>query len=256
MADVKDARDTKKVSFLRRIARRIAQFCYRRLSSYVFLTEQMNPLLNPKGKPYIVMEGLVDSTLENASNELADKAGRKIVMYAGALREAYGLKNLVEGFRAYENDEAQLWIFGDGDYRDEIQRNAEQDPRIKFGGAIHLSEVVKKEHQVSLLINPRPVEKEFTQYSFPSKNMEYMVSGTPILTTRLPGMPQEYYEYVYTIDGDTAVDITVALEEVFSHSEKELHEKGKKAKEFVLTRKNNIIQSKRIMELLSERSSQ
>ena len=42
--------------------------------------------------------------------------------------------------------------------------------------------------------------------------MEYLASGTPVLTTRLPGMPEEYYEHVLTIDGSTADDVTAALE--------------------------------------------
>ena len=62
----------------------------------------------------------------------------------------------------------------------------QQDKRIHFGGVIPLSEVIEKEIQATILINPRPVDQEFTKYSFPSKIMEYMSSGTPVLTTKLP----------------------------------------------------------------------
>ena len=33
--------------------------------------------------------------------------------------------------------------------------------------------------------------------------MEYMVSGTPMMTTVLPGMPEEYYPYVWLIEDET-----------------------------------------------------
>ena len=30
-----------------------------------------------------------------------------------------------------------------------------------------------------------------------------MACGTPLLTTKLPGIPDEYYEYCYTLDDET-----------------------------------------------------
>jgi glycosyltransferase involved in cell wall biosynthesis len=130
---------------------------------------------------------------------------------------------------------------------------AKIDSRIVFGGMIPLYEAVENELKATLLVNSRPTDMEFAKYSFPSKNMEYMVSGTPILTTKLPGMPQEYYDYIFTIDGNTPEDVTVALEKVFSFSPEKLHNKGAQAREFVLNNKNNIAQSGRILNLIGYR---
>lgn len=252
MADVKDSREDQRLGLVHRMMRGLSRWCYGSIDRFVLLTEAMNDVINPGGKPYIVMEGLVDRNMETVSNNLEDKVEESVVMYAGALREQFGLKNLVEGFMAYQNPRARLWIFGGGDYAGEIEKAATQDFRILFGGRISQKEVVEKERIATLLVNPRPVGQEFTKYSFPSKNMEYMASGTPILTTRLPGIPSEYYDFIYTIDGDTAEDVTKSLETVLSRSKEELHEKGKLAHSFVLQRKNNVIQSERILNLLKE----
>ena len=40
---------------------------------------------------------------------------------------------------------------------------------------------------------------------FPSKNHEYMVTGTPVLTTKLPCFPEEYDPYLYYME-DVSVD--------------------------------------------------
>lgn len=250
MADVKDARNAEKVSISRRAARWIATKSYSQLSSFILLTEQMSSLVNKKGKPYIVMEGLVDINMEEMPNTIEKKSPKHAIMYAGALREQYGLKNLVQGFMNYKNDDVELWIFGAGDYANEIEAATKVDSRIVFGGMIPLNEAVENELKATLLVNSRPTDMEFARYSFPSKNMEYMVSGTPILTTKLPGMPQEYYDYVYTIDGNTPADVTAALEKVFSFSYEELHRQGLKSREFVLQNKNNVVQSSRILELV------
>ena len=250
MAPVKDARKNSK--FFHKLIAKFMRKQYSQIDGFVFLTEQMNNVLNLQYKPFIVMEGLVDHNMNIMDNSLKNKVPKNIIMYAGALREQYGVKNLVEGFMEYNDKKAELWLFGAGDYAIEINKMLKKDKRIKFFGIVDNNEVIKKECEATLLINPRPINQEFTKYSFPSKNMEYMVSGTPILTTKLPGMPKEYYDYVYLINGNEKQDIINSLQEIFQYSKNELHKKGKQAKEFVLKYKNNIHQSNRIIKLCKE----
>lgn len=248
MADVKDAREH--ASLLHRMLSKFMRKMYTKLDSMVLLTEQMNSAINISSKPYVIIEGLVDINMTESKNEIENKSQNNIILYAGALRAQYGLKNLIEGFLQYQDENARLWIYGAGDYSDTIKEATQKDSRIEFFGQAPLDQVIQKEIEADLLINPRPADLEFTQYSFPSKNMEYMVSGTPLLTTKLPGMPTEYYDYVYTIDGSTPEDITAALQRCFSCSKKDLHEKGKLSKQFVLSNKNNNIQARKILNLI------
>lgn len=76
-----------------------------------------------------------------------------------------------------------------------------------------------------------------------------MVSGTPLLTTKLPGMPTEYYDYVYLFEEETTEGYKSKLKELFDVSEKDLEEKGIKAKEFVLAVKNNNVQTYRVLKM-------
>lgn len=250
MAPVDDARDNK--NKIHKIISKIMKKNYEKMDGFVFLTEAMNQVLNYKNKPYIVMEGLVDINMKISENSLKKKNKKDIIMYAGAIREKYGLKKLVEGYMNYKNDNSELWIYGAGDYVPEIKKFSQKDKRIKYFGIIPNNEIIKKELEVTVLINPRSANLEFTKYSFPSKNMEYMVSGTPIITSKLPGMPNEYLDYVYTIDGDESKDITNALTKVLKIPNNKLHDKGLEAKKFVLEKKNNIIQAKRILDLCRE----
>ena len=111
-------------------------------------------------------------------------------------------------------------------------------------------EVVRAETESDLLINPRPTYEEFTKYSFPSKNMEYMASGTPVLTTNLPGMPEEYKQYVYLIEDESAEGIAQVMRRVLSLDLKKRKEMGRKAQCFVLKKKNNIEQSKKVLQMM------
>jgi len=90
------------------------------------------------------------------------------------------------------------------------------------------------------------------KYSFPSKTMEYMASGTPVLTTVLPGMPKEYHPYVFLLEDETADGIADMLTKVLAHSDEELFQKGNEARTFVLEQKNNVIQARKILEMLGK----
>ena len=71
-----------------------------------------------------------------------------------------------------------------------------------------------------------------------------------MLTTRLPGMPKEYYPHVYFIDEETPEGVAEALKTVLSQSDDTLLEKGELARSFVLDKRNNVVQASKILEML------
>ncbi len=245
MGAVQDA--TGKSGRLFRMLRAMASRTYAQLDGFILLTEQMNAVVNPGGKPHLVMEGLVDASLSTPDATQQVKAAMPTALYAGALRAEYGLANLIEGFRALGDPNARLIIYGDGDYAAEVRAAATLDPRIDYRGNVPVDEVVENERSAWLLVNPRPADQEFTRYSFPSKNMEYLASGTAVLTTRLPGMPDEYLDYVLTIDQPGASGITTALEDALGRGVAELSQLGARGQRFVLDQKNNDRQAARIL---------
>jgi len=219
--------------------------------AYIILSKQMNELINSKNNPYIVIEGMANLEMREIENLLEDKHQESVIIYAGALHEKYGLKKLVEAFVKVQINDAQFWIYGSGEMENEIKEYEKRDSRIKYFGVVHNSVVVQEELRATLLVNPRPSDEEFTKYSFPSKNMEYMVSGTPLLTTKLPSMPEEYYDYVYLFEDESVDGMAKTLERVLGLPKEELHAKGAAAKDFVLREKSNVVQARRIIDLIS-----
>lgn len=218
--------------------------------AYILLTEQMNEVVNQKGRPFMIMEGLVDAGMTDV-NPAISSIGRRIVIYAGGLYEEYGIKYLVDGFKMLDDSSAELHLFGHGAMVGDIEKEVKEDNRIHFYGIVHNSKVVEAELQATLLVNPRPTVEDFTKYSFPSKNMEYMVSGTPVLTTMLPGMPREYHEYVYLLEDESAEGVYQVLKKLLTETPaEELKMKGQRAKQFVLENKNNLFQSKRVIDFI------
>ncbi len=221
---------------------------------YVFLTEDMNELINSKGRPYLVSEGHVDRNAVTLSNTLADKHPKKVCLYAGSLFRIYGIEYLVKAFLEAGVENSELHIYGSGEYASELEELAKNHENIRFFGLQANSHIVKEEAKATLLINPRPTGEEYTKYSFPSKNMEYMVSGTPVLTTKLPGMPREYHPFVYLIEEETASGLAPQLRRILEQDSETLHAFGMKARDFVLEHKNNVTQGARILDLLETKN--
>ena len=234
-----------------RFSKGMANFVIRCCTGYVLLTEAMNDYLNKKGKPYVILEGHADITMADRIPSLEQKTAPRVCFYAGGVSKQYGLANLVEGFRQADLPNARLDIYGPGDYVEELSKIAEEDPRVFYGGMLLNSEIVAKEQEATLLVNPRPTGEEYVKYSFPSKTMEYMASGTPVLTTVLPGMPKEYHPYVYLLEDETADGIARKLRHVMAVSDEDLFQKGTEARAFVLEQKNNVIQAQKILEMLN-----
>ncbi len=221
----------------------------RHFSGYVFLTEPINEFLNPYKKPYIIIEGLVDPDMKPQNK--AKKKDTRDIMYAGGLNEEYGLGYLCEAFIKLKDENIRLKIYGDGPFKKQIKEYSKQDSRIIYCGIEPNDVIVEAERKATLLVNPRFTGAEYTLYSFPSKNIEYMVSGTPLVTTRLAGIPQDYYSYVFSFDNETVEGFSETLRKVLQYSDEELMAFGNAAQQFILKNKNAVVQVRKIIELIS-----
>ncbi len=238
-----------------KLTKKLNNRLFAKADGFIFLTEQMNARVNKKGKPYIVLEGHADSALPELSPDAKYErtSGKQIVIYAGSLKKIYGIENLVTGFLQADIPNAELHIYGNGDFREELETIAKNTETVKYLGLRPNAEIVYEEQRAALLVNPRPTAPEYTKYSFPSKNMEYMASGTPILTTKLPGIPAEYAPYIYMIEEDTAAGVKKALSAVLTLPFATREQKGRAARAFVFENKSNKVQAEKIKSFLEQK---
>lgn len=217
--------------------------------AYILLTEQMNAKVNPKRRPYVVIEGIADSKMREHIR-VPIEFRERVILYSGALFERYGVKRLLDAFALLKDENLRLDLYGAGELVQEIHRAAKKDARIRYHGVVPNSEVVAAQSAATLLINPRPSDEEFTKYSFPSKNIEYMASGTPVVTTCLPGMPAEYRNHVYLLEDESVQGIASSIHRILRLPRADLVDKGTKARDFVLTTKSEESQARKVLALL------
>ena len=222
---------------------------FKRADSFVFLTKQMNDVVNLNNKPFIVLEGHSDIM----TPQFADKKSlqtNKIVLYAGSISSKYGIDLLCKAFAGIVGD-AELHIYGAGDFANELREYCQKYQNIKYFGVVDNEDVVTAELNATLLVNPRTSAGEYTYYSFPSKTLEYMATGTPVLMFKLPGVPNEYDEHLFYFESDTIDEMRETLLSCLNMDQSVLNEKGRRAKDFVIKEKNNVLQSKKVIDLIN-----
>lgn len=167
--------------------------------SFVVLTEYMYSVLEIGSRPYMVAEGIADHIIsESIKPESSDEF--KYIVYTGKLYESFGIKNLVNAFLNMDDKSLRLVLCGSGDCGQFIEDASKRDSRIIFTGQVSPSKAEFWRNKASVLINPRGNTEEYVKYSFPSKTIEYLETGKPVVAYLLKGMPRIYSEFIYEID--------------------------------------------------------
>ena len=200
-------------------------------------------------KPWIVIEGIFNPSQYNFTSPIK-KDKNKIILYTGNIDRRYGIMDVVYAFTKISDDNLSLWICGFGDSENEICEYEKKDHRIKFFGSITRDKALLFQKQAFMLINPRHSNEEFTKYSFPSKTMEYLASGTPTLMCKLQCIPSEYEEHLFFIKDETIEGYKNAILNVLQRTSSELEEFGEKAQRFIIESKNPRTQVNRIISFM------
>lgn len=239
-------------SVIRRIALRYylkkikdVQKCVDLFSLY---TESMKEYIPCQGKSTVVIEGLFSNPYPDMVPKKKEKRDKKIVVYAGILNEQYGVATLVESFRYLSNEAIELHLYGQGDYLSRLNNVIQEYSNVKYMGLVSPEVAYEKICDADLLVNPRPSEPEYTKYSFPSKTFEYMASGTPVLMTKLPGIPDDYYKFVHIIKKETPEGIADSIKKVFDQDPNMIEQKALAAKKFILEEKSSEKQVNRLVD--------
>lgn len=210
-----------KVSALYRYAKkydaaRFYKLC-REVDSYLFFAPEMEKMFDTAGKKVIVSEGFLDDGIFEANEKkrptVHESGNLRYIVYTGTTNEKFGIRDLVGAFEGIEGDNYRLVLCGSGDADDYIKSRAASDKRIMALGQVSPAESRLWQLRADVLVNPRPNDEEFTKYSFPSKNLEYLASGAPVVAYLLGGMPQEYESFMFCIeeDGNHAEKIRKAI---------------------------------------------
>lgn len=210
---------------------------------YVFLTESMKELFPMK--PYTVIEGF----LPQSKFDYTAQRKPYSILYTGSLNGAFGIEMLLRAFEKIDDDKYELWICGSGNQEKLVVERAHMDRRIKFMGYLPKQDIMELQTRCDILINPRSDKGNYTKYSFPSKTMEYILSGSKVVMYRLNGVGEDYYDFIYTIENG---GVEQMIQTIISACEDQEFYRGKWKKqiEWIQNNKNAKAQCKKMKEMI------
>ena len=210
-----------------------------KLKAEIAQVEEANEELRLK----IVMADDV-SAVANKLQEDPDYYGMRA---PSALEPDLGIAEMLEAFASMP--EYDLWICGHGSMKAAVEKAAADCPNIRYFGFVPQEKALDLQSRASALINPRQASGLFTRYSFPSKTLEYMRSGKPVLCCPLEGIPSDYAPYLhYMKPGSQGIEEAVRLLMVLPADER--RKMGENARTYVTENKNPKTQCKKLLQLL------
>ncbi len=226
--------------------RRLIGAALARMDGVVALADGLATDFAP-GLPTLLMEGIAADPLEFPSS--TTRMARHEVVYAGSLNAEYGVLDLLEAVTRSAG-QWRLAVYGRGPLEDLVRERARQSARVHFGGMADAQQLQSVYEQARLLVNPRPPNTMIAGYSFPSKILEYMASGTAVLTTRLPGIPADYEPHV-TFSEPGAAGLARAIDRALQQPDV-LADIGAGGRDFILTTRGHAAQGERLRGFLQD----
>ena len=190
-----------------------------KFDGYLSLTDGLVNVFN-FNTPSYVFEGLVTEEKEERKDPIFN-----YFYFGGSLYEKYGVKTLVDAFHE-SNIRNKLVIAGSGPLEKYIEEMAEKDYRILYISQISKEKSVSYMRNSIANINPRPLNKKLDSESVPSKLLEYLSIGMPVISTKFEKIYGAFKDDVTWINGDDVLSLKEALESFDTSKEEEYMKKA------------------------------
>lgn len=138
---------------------------------------------------------LCDAKTEN----VLDKS-RPIIVFAGTINSENGVNLLIDFINSNKNIQCELHFYGSGEGASLVEALEMVDARVKYFGRISEELLHEKLVAADFLINLRNPVGPSIDYSFPSKLINFMSTGTPVISNRFPGLDDCYISHLYLIE--------------------------------------------------------
>ena len=135
---------------------------------------------------------------------------------------------------------------------DAVRAAAARDRRVVYPGYLAFEQVLELYRTADLLLNLRVTKALDTRYFFPSKLMEYVASGVPVLSTCTGHVEEEYGEVVYLLREETPEALGAAITAIRRQPPDEREALGRRARQFMLEHKTWHRQGEKLIAYIHE----
>lgn len=205
------------------------------------------------GRPALRIEGGVGERMlavEHRTGMDESTSEHLLVVMAGSLDAANGVLVVIDAFHLLKGEQYRLRIVGAGPLEAAVRAAAVADPRIEYLGVVTHEQVLELYETADVLLNMRLTQILDTRYFFPSKLMEYLASGIPVLTTCTGHVEEEYAALAYLLKDETAEGLARRLAEIAEMPRQDREYMGMEAKKYMAREKTWSNQARRVLKFI------
>lgn len=188
------------------------------------------------GRHYLRVDGGLTRQVVSQLFELVLGDGKTFkMMFAGGVNHWNHINDILAFMKTNQDPRLRLWIAGWGANVPDVQSAAESDSRIAFLGTLDHEALFRKYAEADVLLNLRDMSDPALAYHYPSKLLEILVTGKPVITTNTNHTREAYGHICKVIDSiDGFGD---AVKGLMNMSAEERCAYGKRAREWMLANK-------------------
>lgn len=176
-----------------------------------------------------------------------------VLFFAGNIALWNHTQVLLDYMKINRDPHLKLWFAGKGADVDLVKRAQQDDPRICFKGMLLHEDLFKLYEQSDVLVNLRDTADPALAHHFPSKQLELLITGRPVICTNPSHTKEVYGEYCYVIDVCSVEQFGKGVEYFRRMSRRERESYGKRAREFMLKEHTWAAQGVRMREYIEKK---
>ncbi|MDD5596359.1 MAG: glycosyltransferase [Victivallaceae bacterium] len=199
--------------------------------------------------PKMHLDGGINRLRFEPDAENSPAEDKKIILYTGMLNAWGGVSFLLKAFRLISGPDIELWICGPG-INSDLEAARKSDPRIKFQGLVSEERLQRIYRQAAVLVNPRPNNINGNTMNFPSKVLEYLSYGKPVVSTWTPGLSPDYREVLEVLPEENERCLAETLQNVLQWPDERKKQNSVAIGNYLLNHKTWEKQSDRLVDWL------
>lgn len=141
-----------------------------------------------------------------------------LIAYAGSFESYNGVLELIDAVRSVPDPTLRLEVLGSGSLLARVERAAAPDPRIVVRGRVAHTEAEETLSAADLLVCLRDLSDPVSSFSFPSKLVECLASGVPVIASPVVDT-DEFRAVVEVVDSLDPASIATAIQRCLQHPE-------------------------------------
>lgn len=243
------------IKFLRKVDVSIMKAGLKKISGVISMTNRLAESL-AKSRPSLILPSIQNVSFYmpkrayKNTNDGVSKNRIITIVYAGGLYKDSGVDLLAESFcRANWNDK-RLIIAGSGILENTIRAYSKKNARISFLGFLDANKLIELYAQADILINPRRISSSIALLSFPSKIVEYLCTGKPVISTNMPSLTAEFRKQLILVYSEEPEELIQCIDRVASWDSRKRNQWRISTIQFIKRELSPDVQGSRIKEFV------